>query len=151
MKLFKNQVRRNLNDSILAWKNLSRIESAMQSKLAKQYKRFNLTKPQYEVLALLWVNPDGLTQKEITRKLQWSKGNTTGVLVRMVEKEFVSRETMLDDKRFHKVILTHKGRNLSDKIIPQIENIISDLLNSILSVRERRMLKEILSKTFAGL
>ena len=151
MKLFKNQVRRNLNDSILAWKNLSRIESAMQSKLAKQYKRFNLTKPQYEVLALLWVNPDGLTQKEITRKLQWSKGNTTGVLVRMVEKEFVSRETMLDDKRFHKVILTHKGRNLSDKIIPQIESIISDLLNSILSVRERRMLKEILSKTFAGL
>ena len=151
MKLFKNQVRRNLNDSILAWKNLSRIESAMQSKLAKQYKRFNLTKPQYEVLALLWVNPDGLTQKEITRKLQWSKGITTGVLVRMVEKEFVSRETMLDDKRFHKVILTHKGRNLSDKIIPQIESIISDLLNSILSVRERRMLKEILSKTFAGL
>jgi len=151
MKLFKNQVRRNLNDSMLAWKNLSRIESAMQSKLAKQYKRFNLTKPQYEVLALLWVNPDGLTQKEITRKLQWSKGNTTGVLVRMVEKEFVSRETMLDDKRFHKVILTHKGRNLSDKIIPQIESIISDLLNSILSVRERRMLKEILSKTFAGL
>jgi len=151
MKLFKNQVRRNLNDSLLAWKNLSRIESAMQAKLAGHYKRFNLTQPQYEVLSLLWVNPEGLTQKEITGKLQWSKGNTTGVLVRMVEKEFVSRETMLDDKRFHKVILTHKGRNLSDKMIPQIENNISDLFDSILSVRERRILKEILSKTFDNL
>lgn len=151
MKLFKNQVRRNLNDSLLAWKNLSRIESAMQIKLAEQYKRFNLTLPQYEVLALLWVNPEGLTQKEITEKLQWSKGNTTGVLVRMVEKDFLSRETVIEDKRFHKVILTHKGRNLSDKIIPQIERIITDLLESILSVRERRMLKEILSKTFDGL
>lgn len=151
MKLFKNQVRRNLNDSLLAWKNISRIESAMQSKLAKQYKRFNLTLPQYEVLALLWVNPEGLTQKEITEKLQWSKGNTTGVLVRMVEKDFLSRETVIEDKRFHKVILTHKGRNLSDKIVPQIERIITDQLESILSVRERRMLKEILSKTFGGL
>lgn len=151
MQLFKNQVRRNLNDSLLAWKNLSRIESAMQAKLAEQYKRFNLTQPQYEVLALLWVNPEGLTQKEITEKLQWSKGNTTGVLVRMVEKDFLSRETVLEDKRFHKVILTHKGRNLSDKIIPQIENIISDLFVSILSVRERRMLSEILAITFDGL
>ncbi len=151
MKLFKNQVRRNLNDSLLAWKNLSRIESTIQTKLAEQYKRFNLTQPQYEVLTLLWVNPEGLTQKKITEKLQWSKGNTTGVVVRMVEKEFVSRETMLDDKRFHKVILTHKGRNLSDKMIPQIENIISDLFNSILSVRERRMLKEILIKTYDNL
>jgi len=56
-----------------------------------------------------------------------------------------------EDKRFHKVILTHKGRNLSDKIIPQIENIISDLFVSILSVRERRMLSEILAITFDGL
>ena len=151
MKLVKNQVRRNLNDSLLSWKNISRIESAMQIKLAKQYKRFNLTLPQYEALALLWVNPEGLTQKEITEKLQWSKGNTTGVLVRMVEKDFLSRETVIEDKRFHKVILTHKGRNLSDKIIPQIERIITDQLESILSVRERRMLKEILSKTFGGL
>ena len=151
MKFFKNQVRRNLNDSLLAWKNLSRIESAMQAKLAEQYKRFNLTQPQYEVLSLLWVNPEGLTQKEITAKLQWSKGNTTGVLVRMLEKDFVSRETMLDDKRFHQVILTHKGRNLSDKMIPQIENDISDLFDSILSVRERRILKEILSKTIDNL
>ena len=151
MQLFKNQVRRNLNDSLLAWKNLSRIESAMQAKLSEQYKRFNLTRPQYEVLALLWVNPEGLTQKEITEKLQWSKGNTTGVLVRMVEKDFLSRETVIEDKRFHKVILTHKGRNLSDKIIPQIENIISDLFVSILSVRERRMLSEILAITFDGL
>lgn len=151
MQLFKNQVRRNLNDSLLAWKNLSRIESAMQTRLAEQYKRFNLTKPQYEVLALLWVNPEGLTQKEITEKLQWSKGNTTGVLVRMVEKDFLSRETVIEDKRFHRVILTHKGRNLSDKIIPQIENIISDLFVSILSVRERRMLSEILAITFDGL
>jgi len=151
MKLIKNQVRRNLNDSLLAWKNISRIESAMQTKLADQYKRFNLTKPQYEVIALLWVNPEGLTQKEITEKLQWSKGNTTGILVRMVEKDFLSRETVIEDKRFHKVILTHKGRNLSDKIIHQIENMISDLFESILSVRERRILKEILAITFEGL
>ena len=72
-------------------------------------------------------------------------------MVRMVEKHILSRETVIEDKRFHKVILTNKGRNLSDKIIPQIERIINDQLETILSVRERRMLKEILSKTFGGL
>ena len=151
MKLLKNQVRRKVSDSLLAWVNLSRVEAAMQAILAQTYKRFNLTSPQFEALAILWVNPDGLTQKEITEKLQWSKGNTSGVLRRMVEKEFISRERPPEDKRFHRVNLTHKGRNLADKIIPRIEGEVTDKFESILSVRERRMLKEILIKTFESI
>ena len=151
MELLKNQVRRKVSDSLLAWVNLSRVEAAMQAILAQTYKRFNLTSPQFEALAILWVNPDGLTQKEITEKLQWSKGNTSGVLRRMVEKEFISRERPPEDKRFHRVNLTHKGRNLADKIIPRIEGEVTDKFESILSVRERRMLKEILIKTFESI
>ena len=151
MELLKNQVRRKVSDSLLAWVNLSLVEAAMQSELAHTYKRFNLTAPQFEALAILWVNPDGLTQKEITEKLQWSKGNTSGVLLRMVEKEFISRESPPEDKRFHRVNLTHKGRNLADKIIPRIEREVTDKFESILSIRERRMLKEILIKTFEGI
>ena len=151
MELLKNQVRRKVSDSLLAWVNLSRVEAAIQSELAQTYKRFNLTSPQFEVLAILWVNPDGLTQKEITEKLQWSKGNTSGVLLRMVEKEFISRESPPEDKRFHMVNLTHKGRNLADKIIPRIEREVTEKFESILSVRERRMLKEILIKTFESI
>ena len=151
MELSKNQVRRKKSDSLLAFTNISRIEAAMQVRLSRYYQKFNLTLPQFEIIGLLWVNPEGLSQKEITERLQWTKGNTSGVLVRLVEKEFVSREILQEDKRVHRVILTHKGRNLADKIVPLIENEISNKLDSMLSVRERRMLKEILIKTFENI
>ena len=151
MKLSINQVRRNKNDSLLAWTNISRINAANQIILAKLYIKFNLTQPQFEIIALLWVNPEGLSQKAITERLLWTKGNTSGVLVRLLDKEFVSREILQQDKRIHRVILTHKGRNLADKIVPLIENEITNKFDSILSVRERRMLKEILIKTFENI
>ena len=151
MKLSNNQVSRKKSDSLIAWINISRIDSAIQIKLAQSYNKFNLTQPQFDVIALLWVNPEGLSQKEITERLQWTKGNTSGVLVRLVDKEFVSRENLLEDRRIHKVILTHKGRNLADKIVPLIEQDASDRFDAILSIRERRLLKEILNKTFENL
>lgn len=151
MQLSKDQVSRSKSDSLLAWTNISRINTANQIKLAKSYHKFNLTQPQYEIIALLWVNPEGLSQKAITERLLWTKGNTSGVLVRLLDKEFVSREILQNDKRIHRIILTHKGRNLADKIVPLIENEISNRFDSMLSVRERRMLKEILIKTFENI
>jgi len=151
MQLSKDQVSRNKSDSLLAWTNISRINAANQIKLAKSYNKFNLTQPQFEIIALLWVNPEGLSQKAITERLLWTKGNTSGVLVRLLDKEFVSREILQKDKRIHRVILTHKGRNLADKIVPLIENEISNRFDSMLSVRERRILKEILIKTFENI
>ena len=151
MILSKNQVSRKKSDSLLAWINISRIEAKVQIMLARSYNKFNLTQPQFEVITLLWVNPEGLSQKEITERLQWTKGNTSGVLVRLLDKEFVSREILQEDKRIHRVILTHRGRNLADKIVPLIEKEISNRIDSMLSVRERRMLKEILVKTFENI
>ncbi len=151
MKLSKNQVSRKKSDSLLAWTDISHIEATIQIMLAQSYNKFNLTQPQFEVITLLWVNPEGLSQKEITERLQWTKGNTSGILVRLVDKEFVSRESLLEDRRIHKVILTHKGRNLADRIVPLIEKEITNKFDSILSVRERRMLKEILYKIFKNL
>ena len=151
MQISKNQVSRKKSDSLLAWINISRIEAFVQAKLSQSYKKFNLTQPQFEIIALLWVNPEGLSQKEITERLQWTKGNTSGVLVRLMEKEFVSREILQEDKRIHRVILTHKGRNLADKIVPLIESEITTRFDSILSVRERRILKEILITSFENI
>ena len=151
MRISKDQVSRKKSDSLIAWINISRFEATMQVQLSQSYNKFNLTQPQFEIIALLWVNPEGLSQKEITERLQWTKGNTSGVLVRLVEKEFVSREILQEDKRIHRVILTHKGSNLADKIVPLIEKEISNKFDSILSVRERRMLKEILIKSFENI
>jgi len=151
MELSKNQVSRKKSDSLIAWTHISRIEASMQVLLSKSYQKFNLTQPQFEIIALLWVNPEGLSQKEITKRLLWTKGNTSGVLVRLVEKEFVSREILQEDKRVHRVILTHKGRNLADKIVPLIEKEVSNKFDSILSVRERRILKEVLVKSFENI
>ena len=85
MELPKNQVKRKVSDALLAWVNLGRIERALQGKLASFYEKFNLTQSQFEVLSLLWVNPDGLSQKEITERLQWSKGTNLVIFCNFIK------------------------------------------------------------------
>ncbi len=151
MDKIRNQVTRQVSDSLLAYVNLSRVYNEIDDQIARTLKRYMLTTAQFQVLSQLWVNPEGLTQNQITAKLQWTKGNTSGVLGRMIDKDYVSRESVPEDRRFHRVILTHKGRNLADKVTPRIETMITNRFDDILSVRERRMLKEIMTKTMQSI
>jgi DNA-binding MarR family transcriptional regulator len=92
--------------------------------------RWNLTLPQFEVLAeLARADAGGFTFVELSRLLLVTSGNLTGIVDRLEEQKVVERRPDAKDRRVIRVALTDKGRRVTDHMLPahaaDIEEILS--------------------------
>lgn len=83
------------------------IESAVRTRLRET---FEVTLPQFDLLAALEREPDGLTMGALSRRLMVSNGNVTGITERLVAEGLVAREPSPSDRRAFLVKLTPAGR-----------------------------------------
>ena len=83
------------------------IENAVRTRLRET---FDVTLPQFDLLAALEREPDGLTMGELSRRLMVSSGNVTGITERLVAEGLVVREPSPTDRRAFFVKLTPAGR-----------------------------------------
>jgi DNA-binding MarR family transcriptional regulator len=83
------------------------IETAVRTRLRET---FEVTLPQFDLLAALEREPDGLTMGELSRRLMVSNGNVTGITERLVAEGLVAREPSPSDRRAFVVKLTPAGR-----------------------------------------
>ncbi len=83
------------------------IETAVRTRLRET---FEVTLPQFDLLAALEREPDGLTMGALSRRLMVSNGNVTGVTERLVAEGLVVREPSPSDRRAFLVKLTPAGR-----------------------------------------
>ncbi|WP_247878203.1 MarR family transcriptional regulator [Azospirillum sp. TSO22-1] len=83
------------------------IENAVRARLRET---FDVTLPQFDLMAALEREPDGLTMGELSRRLMVSSGNVTGVTERLVAEGLVVREPSPSDRRAFLVKLTPAGR-----------------------------------------
>lgn len=70
-----------------------------------------LTYPQYVTMLVLW-EQDGLTVRELGRRLQLDSGTLTPLLKRLQQSGLVSRERRRSDEREVEIRLTPQGRAL---------------------------------------
>lgn len=70
---------------------------------------FDVTLPQFDVLAQLQREPDGLRLGELSRRLMVTKGNLTGLVDTLVEASFITREAVPGDRRAQNIRLTKSG------------------------------------------
>lgn len=70
-----------------------------------------LTYPQYLTMLVLW-EQDGLTVRELGRRLQLDSGTLTPLLKRLQQAGLVSRERRASDEREVEIRLTPAGREL---------------------------------------
>ena len=70
-----------------------------------------LTYPQYLTLLVLW-EQDGLTVRELGRRLQLDSGTLTPLLKRLQQAGLVSRQRRPSDEREVEIRLTPEGRDL---------------------------------------
>lgn len=82
---------------------------------SSEISRFDLTPPQFSVLAFLW-KQDGLTQTELSEKTQIDRTTLGGLIDRLEKQEMVTRHPHPQDRRAHLVYLTEKAHNLSDEL-----------------------------------
>jgi DNA-binding MarR family transcriptional regulator len=100
--------------------------------------RWNLTLPQFEVLAeLARANEGGFTFVELSRLLLVTSGNLTGIVDRLEEQRLVERRPDARDRRVIRVALTERGRRVTDQMLPahaaDIEEILSFMPRSALN------------------
>ncbi len=95
-------------------------------------------------LRALW-EEDGLTQKELSRRVGSTEPTTAQQLVNMEKQGYIARRRSTQDKRSSHVHLTAAGRKLRERLLPYAVEVNTTALDGI-SKSEIRQLREILNR-----
>lgn len=82
------------------------ISSEVRQRLRME---FGLTLPQFDLMAQLYREPDGLRLSDLSRRMMVSNGNLTGLVERLAGEGLVTREAAPADRRVFVVRLTDQG------------------------------------------
>ena len=92
------------------WVRILRAARAIEAEVRDRLRvEFEVTLPQFDVMAALERKPDGMTMTELSRFLMVSNGNVTGIIDRLVSDKLVARQAPADDRRALIVRLTPRG------------------------------------------
>ncbi len=92
------------------WIRLLRAARGIEVELRERLrKEFAVTLPQFDVMAALARNENGMNMTELSRLLMVSNGNVTGIIDRLAADKLVLRQAPASDRRSYIVRLTPKG------------------------------------------
>jgi DNA-binding MarR family transcriptional regulator len=92
------------------WVRILRAARAIEAEVRERLRvQFDVTLPQFDVMAALERKSAGMTMTELSRFLMVSNGNVTGIIDRLVADKVVVRGAPADDRRAIIVRLTPRG------------------------------------------
>lgn len=116
--VFKASIDRSANESfLLVMRELVRAYQAFSAYSEAHVRQFDLTPAQFDVIATLG-NTNGLCMGDLGEKTLITKGTLTGVIDRLIQKQLVCRETLLENRRSVLVQLTPEGQQVFDRVFP---------------------------------
>jgi DNA-binding MarR family transcriptional regulator len=83
------------------------------------FERWDLSPSQFNVLNLLRMNPEGLSQTDLSRQLIMHRSNLTGLVDRLEKRGLVARREVAEDRRAYSVVVTGAGTRLLRDILPR--------------------------------
>lgn len=98
-------------------KYISAIYRNSQSIINKKLEGYDIGSGQYDFLYVISIN-QGISQKELSSILKIGKATTAKAVKSLMKSGYVKRERNENDKRFYKLYLTEKGK----EIVPKIES-----------------------------
>lgn len=99
-----------LNTHYKVFLNLIYTSAWLSNKIQKELKSFKLTMPQYNVLLILKRNEGvPLNAFDIQKRMIHSDCNSTRIIEKLIEKDFVKKETCNENRRKINVFITKKG------------------------------------------
>lgn len=125
---------------------LDKISAQMRRNYAERLREFNLHVGQEQLLCRLW-REDGLTQIQLSERLNCEPPTITNMVKSLENHGFVVRKRDPKDRRVSRVYLTPAGSNLCEPV----ERIWNMQLNKLLSgiIPEERLLLRRLMKQMA--
>ena len=124
---------------ILAWIHLMRIHDQVQKIESTHLARYNLTLPQFDVLAQLY-KEEGITQQALADRLFVTKGNVCGLMDRMMEQELVERRADPEDRRAYMLHLTPKGKKLIETVLPAHSQLVASQFCPLDTEKQKQLL-----------
>ena len=100
---------------------LRRIVSLIYQDSRKMVKRFGITGPQGLVIKILYTSSESLSSAALSRQLNVTPPNITGIIDRLEEKELIRRVRKLGDRRTTLIELTDKGMEFGESLPDPIE------------------------------
>lgn len=104
---------------------------------------YGLTNLQYVVLEVLW-HAKKITANELGRLLNIDKATLSGVLDRMADGGWLSKQQDPNDKRANRICLEEKAYQLKGDLVEQRRKANEELLSGF-SLEERVLLKRLLA------
>ena len=101
-----------------------------------------LTPVQHLILELLW-EEEGLSAGDIGKRLMLDSATLSGVFERMAEKGWIVKETDDIDRRFIRIYLADKAKDMRPLLIEEREQANEEILGA-LSLEEKVLLKRLL-------
>ncbi len=92
---------------------------------------FGVTLPQFDILAQLYREPDGLRLGELSRRTMVTNGNITGLIERLEADGLVRRETPGADRRVTVARLTDSGQTVFAEMARVHERWLRDLMAEV--------------------
>ena len=131
------------------------IEKSVGFLLAKAYQRgcalfkeefdhYDVTPQQFGLLAFLW-QEDGLSQAELSARVQIDRTTMGGIIDRLEKEKVVERRHHPADRRAYQVFLTGKGKSLEQELCTVAGQVINKI-TAPLSVEEHQTLIMLLEK-----
>ncbi|MFH7044452.1 MarR family winged helix-turn-helix transcriptional regulator [Paucibacter sp. JuS9] len=125
----ESRVSDNDHQALKLWLRLlactTRVEDQIRARLRAE---FGTTLPRFDLLAQLERHPQGLTMRELSRRLMVTGGNVTGITDQLEAEGLVLRETHPSDRRSFTVRLTPAGRRQFKRWAATHEQWVVDLL-----------------------
>jgi DNA-binding MarR family transcriptional regulator len=109
-----------------------------------------LTLPQFDVLAQLLRNAEGMTAGALSEALLVTAGNVTGLVDRLEAQGLVSRRSHPGDARVRIVRLTAQGKRVATREVERHERLLEDIF-ARLDASEQRAIAQLLDRLRAGL
>jgi DNA-binding MarR family transcriptional regulator len=131
---------------VLAWLRLARVFQKIDTRSERFFRSHGLNTAHFDVLAQVGAARD-MTQQELADALLVTKGNISQLLSKLEQVGLITRRQA---GRTNCLSLTEQGQQLVNRVVPQQEALIADLL-APLSDDEQRELLRLLRKLDHGI
>jgi DNA-binding MarR family transcriptional regulator len=122
---------------------LLRTAEALWNASRNFFARWDLSPSQFNVLNLLYDQPEGCTQIELSRSLIMHRSNVTGLVDRLEARGLVRRHDSAHDRRAYRVVLTVAGRKLVQRILPRYYAAAEKVWGALPVGRTHRLVREL--------
>lgn len=129
-----NEEKEQSRDELRLWIRMLSTTKLVSQEIRRRLRaEFGATLPQFDLLAQLYREPDGLRLGELSRRTMVTNGNITSLVERLETDGFIIRESLEEDRRVTVARLTKVGRNLFTHMAKAHEGWICELMADVTS------------------